>query len=85
MVYFVYVLRSKANGGKFYAGLTENVERRLNEHNSGRSKFTSAYIPWKVVHIESFSTRTEARTREKYFKIGAGRKFIKKLMLGYGK
>ncbi|WP_422861034.1 GIY-YIG nuclease family protein [Flagellimonas sp. S174] len=47
------------------------------EHNNKKSSYTSKYIPWKVIHVESFSTRIEARKREKYFKSGAGRRWMK--------
>ena len=79
MAFFIYILRSESKGGKFYTGMTDDVDKRLNEHNRGKSKFTSGYIPWVVVHKEQFTTREEARAREKYFKTGAGRRFIKKL------
>ncbi len=59
---------------KTYVGLTNNLERRLKEHNSSKSKFTKAYIPWEIIHFEKAGTRKDARTREKYFKSAAGRK-----------
>ena len=56
--------------------MTQNLERRLKEHNSGKSKFTSSYIPWILVYHE-FATSTEhARKREKYLKSAAGKRFI---------
>ena len=47
MVY-VYILYSSSLG-KFYVGSTDNVERRIDQHNSGRSNFTSKGIPWKLI------------------------------------
>ena len=78
----IYVLKSeKAN--KRYVGITQDLERRLAEHNSGKSKFTSAYIPWAVCYTEFANTTDEARKREKYLKSAAGRKYInKKLSAG---
>lgn len=60
--------------------MCSNLERRLKEHNSGKQKSTKGYLPWKLVYHEQFSTRTEAREREKYFKTGSGREFLKKIL-----
>ncbi len=61
----------------YYYGSTENIEKRLQEHNSGFGKYTSKYAPWELVYFECFETRSEAVKREKYFKTGVGREFIK--------
>jgi putative endonuclease len=68
------------SGNHFYVGLTENLQNRLYEHNSGKTKSTKAFAPWKIVYTEEFSTREEARQREKYLKSGAGRKFRGKIL-----
>ena len=78
--YYIYVLISKDNL-HHYVGLTKDVGRRLQEHNSGKSKSTKPYLPWSIVYIESFGSRLEARKREKYLKSCAGRKFLKKTEL----
>lgn len=77
MFYYVYVLKS-ANNWRFYVGMTSNIERRLKEHNAGYTKSTKAYRPWDLVFFETFSTRIEARQREKYLKSGIGKEYIKK-------
>ena len=56
--------------------MTQDLVRRLAEHNAGKSKFTSGYSPWEVVYQETNSTTVEARAREKYFKTAAGRRFL---------
>jgi putative endonuclease len=61
---------------KRYVGSTNDVNKRLSEHNSGKSKFTKGGIPWKIVYTESFETNSEARAREKFLKSGQGRKFL---------
>jgi predicted GIY-YIG superfamily endonuclease len=45
----VYVLKSLVSG-KFYVGITQELARRLAEHNSGKAKFTSGHTPWVVVY-----------------------------------
>jgi putative endonuclease len=64
----------------FYAGLTENIERRLNEHQPGKNRTTKAYRPFKLIYLESFSTRLAARAKEKYLKSGVGKEFLRKLI-----
>ncbi len=77
MEYFVYIIRSLKDG-RFYKGQTQNIEKRVLEHNSGKTKSTKGYVPWELVYFESFKTREEALLREKYFKTGIGRAFLKK-------
>ncbi len=79
MKYFVYILRSKKYD-KTYVGFTKDLKRRLKEHNSGKSKFTSKFIPWKIILTEEFADVIEARGREKYYKSSAGRRKIKLLI-----
>lgn len=76
MVY-VYVLYSN-DFERYYVGMSDNVEKRLKEHNKGLSKSTKPYVPWRLVHSKQFETRMEARTREKYLKSAAGRRWRKK-------
>ena len=64
-MYYVYVLYS-VKYDKIYIGQTNNVERRLTGHNSGKHRYTKRYIPWQVIHTEKFNTRAEAITREKH-------------------
>ena len=79
MKYFVYILKSK-NHNKTYVGYTNNLERRLKEHNSGKSIFTSKFVPWKIIYKEEFDQEIEARKKEKYYKSSAGRRKIKLLI-----
>jgi putative endonuclease len=78
-MWFVYVIRS-IETGRFYTGMTENLERRLKEHNQGKTKSTKAYAPWELVYKESVDSRLAARQREKWLKSGVGREFIKKMV-----
>jgi putative endonuclease len=80
-MFYVYVLRS-VEFGRFYVGLTDNVERRLKEHNSCKVSSTKSYAPWVLIFVEKFETRQEARGREKYLKGGSGKEYIKKNYLG---
>ncbi|MEO2053622.1 MAG: GIY-YIG nuclease family protein [Allomuricauda sp.] len=76
MAYFAYVLRSLIDG-RLYKGHTKDVQKRLLEHNSGKTKSTKGFMPWELVYFEEIETSAEARKREQYFKTGIGREFIK--------
>ncbi|AWW00440.1 GIY-YIG nuclease family protein [Arcticibacterium luteifluviistationis] len=79
MKYYIYILFSLKSGIR-YVGLTKDIDRRLKEHNGGKSKFTKGHIPWELKHFEEFATRTEAREREKYLKSGVGREYLNKIL-----
>ncbi|MFN5421864.1 MAG: GIY-YIG nuclease family protein [bacterium] len=72
----VYVIRSEKDG-RYYVGMTKDLERRFQEHESGKTKSTKGFRPWKLIFTESFSSYAEARQREKYLKSGSGKEFIK--------
>ncbi|MEI6508227.1 MAG: GIY-YIG nuclease family protein [Bacteroidota bacterium] len=78
MSFNVYVLQSEKSG-ILYTGFTENLNRRIHEHNTGKSKFTSGHMPWKIIYTEVVDNRLEARKREKYLKSATGKRFLKKL------
>ena len=77
--WFVYVLQSEIDS-TFYVGMSLDVTRRLAEHNSGKSKYTSGHRPWKLIYFEKADTSANARKREKYFKSSAGKKHLQKLL-----
>jgi len=64
---FVYVLKSKAHEW-YYVGSTENIEKRLRQHNLGQVKSTHFRRPYDVVYIEEFPDIYLARIREKQIK-----------------
>ena len=78
MSFFVYVIYSELYN-RFYKGMTENIEKRLIEHNSGQTPSTKFYKPWKLIYCEVFPSRDEARKKEKFLKSGQGRDFIKQI------
>ena len=75
-MYTVYVIKSLSK--KFiYAGFTDNLTRRLMQHNAGFNKSTKPYLPYKLIYTEQVETSAEARKRELFLKSGKGREFIK--------
>jgi len=59
----LYILQSESTG-RFYVGSTNDLARRLKEHQRGHSLATRARGPWRLVHQESFPSLAEARRRE---------------------
>ncbi len=74
----VYAIRSEVRN-YIYVGMTNNIERRLKEHNNGENRSTKAYKPFVLIYTETFQTRVEAREKEKYLKSGVGKEFLKNL------
>ncbi len=76
MKFYVYILRSKKNN-KTYIGHTQNLSARIKQHNAGETKSTKANIPYELIFYEVCATRSVAVAKEKYFKSGVGREYIK--------
>ena len=78
-MWYVYVLRSLKNG-RHYVGMSQDVSRRLKEHNDGRTRSTKSRKPFEIVYTEECENREAARKRERYFKSGAGRRYLDKIL-----
>jgi putative endonuclease len=76
MAYVVYAIKSLIDN-RIYVGMTQNLEKRIIEHNQGKTKSTKGYRPWKVIFFEEVENRIEARRVEKYYKSGCGKEFLK--------
>jgi putative endonuclease len=61
-----------------YIGSTEDLKRRLAEHNSGKTQSTKAFCPWGVVYYEAHLNKELARRAEIFYKKGQGRRQVKK-------
>jgi putative endonuclease len=82
-MYIVYVITS-LNYGFTYVGLTNNLERRLEQHNHRKSRSTKPYAPFQLVYYETVEDRISARVREKYLKCTAGKNYLKKILTNQG-
>jgi putative endonuclease len=76
MSFFVYVWQSKKDS-RLYVGFTIDLDKRIQEHNNGKTKSTKGFRPWVLVYKEIVETRELARSREKFLKSGIGKKIIK--------
>ena len=75
-MFFVYAIKSTVRN-YIYVGMTNDVERRITEHNKGENRSTKAYKPFSLIYKEAFEARIEAREKEKYLKSGIGKEFLK--------
>jgi putative endonuclease len=75
MSYFTYIIKSQRNG-KYYVGSSDDVQRRLQDHNWSRTPSTKTGIPWKLVYFEKYDTRSEAMTREYEIKAKKSKSYI---------
>ena len=62
---------------KLYTGYTNDLKSRLKEHNNGTVESTKNRIPFELVYYEACLDKNKAIKREKYFKTGFGRRFLK--------
>ena len=76
-MFYVYVLQNKK--GKLYKGFTSDLKKRVFQHNTkdGFHSWTHANGEWKLVYSEEYENEKEARNREKFFKSGVGRDFLR--------
>jgi putative endonuclease len=77
--YYTYILFSEKLN-KFYVGSTNDLQRRLSEHNRGKTSFTKTGIPWQLKYYEVFQSRSEAIGRELEVKKRKDRKYIESLI-----
>ena len=77
-MHYVYILQSVEHPDQFYTGLTNDLDRRLAEHNRGHSQHTAKFAPWTLCSCHGFTTRERAVRFESYLKSGTGRAFAAK-------
>lgn len=81
MNYSVYIIQSLKNGWLYIGMTTKDPRIRLNEHNSGKNKYTKLHSPYKLVYYEiNYFCSKCAREREKFLKSGIGRQMIRKII-----
>lgn len=81
MKYFVYILECADN--TLYTGYTNDIDRRLQAHNSGRgAKYTKTRLPVRLTYCETFDSKQEAMSREWHIKHDMTREEKLKLIKG---
>ena len=77
MEFIVYILYSE-KFDKTYVGYTSSLIERFKSHNRlSKTGYTTKFRPWIVAYVEIYNTKQEAMAREKWFKSGIDRVFIK--------
>jgi putative endonuclease len=74
-MHYVYILL--LNNKQLYTGFTDDLKRRIREHELGSVKFTSQRLPVKLIHYEAYMLKTDAQRRERYLKTTEGKRFLK--------
>jgi putative endonuclease len=67
-MYFVYILKSLKDND-LYTGSTNNLSRRLKEHNEGKCFSTKTRIPFELIYHEAYKSESDARKREHNLKL----------------
>ena len=78
MMVTVYAIKSLSRK-YIYVGMSKDITNRIERHNKGYERTTRAYRPFKLIFLEEFPARNEARQKEKYLKSGIGKEFLKRL------
>ncbi len=75
-MFYTYVIQSKKDD-KWYTGSTNNLRKRLKEHNDNKVFSTKGRGPFDLIYYEACMNEQDARTREKYLKSGMGKRYLK--------
>ena len=75
--YYTYIIESHSNF-RWYIGHSNDIERRLTEHNSGQSKSTRGKGPWKLIFLKSFDNNLEANRFELKLKKLRNKEYIRR-------
>ena len=76
MFFYLYILYSFRDK-KLYIGWTNDLKLRISKHNSGNVLSTKNRLPMELVYYEACISKEKAINREKYFKTGFGRRYLK--------
>src|SRR3989338_9143235 len=79
-MYYAYVLE---NDAERYIGRTNNLRKRVREHNAGKNFSTKSKTNWKLIYYEAPLNFDDAKRRETYFKTNVGRKSLNRMLSSY--
>ncbi len=75
-MYYIYVIKSKKDG-KMYTGFSNDLRKRLWQHDNGKSTYTKGRGPFSLIYYEASLDQDDALAREKYLKSGKGKRYLK--------
>ena len=76
VMFYTYILKSQKSG-RWYTGSTNDLRKRLKQHNEGKSTWTKSKCPWDLIYYEACLNEEDSRSREKYLKSGMGKRYLK--------
>ncbi len=79
MFCYVYLLRSEMSNN-WYVGFTNDLRKRLTEHNNGLNRSIAHGKPWVFEYYEAHRNETDARRRENYLKTSAGHQTLRRTL-----
>ncbi|MEM9235363.1 MAG: GIY-YIG nuclease family protein [Verrucomicrobiota bacterium] len=77
-MHYVYILRSESEPSRHYIGSTNELKRRLADHNGGSCAHTEKFRPWILKSYFAFRSKEVAQRFERYLKSGSGREFARR-------
>lgn len=81
MFFYVYILENEDK--RRYIGYTDDLKRRIEEHNSGQNRSTKTYRPWVVIFYEAYRNKNDAIRREHYLKTTQGRRALDRMLANH--
>ena len=81
-MFYTYILISEKDD-KFYVGYTDNLKRRIKQHNDGDVESTKYRRPLKLIYYEVCLNQKDAIHREKYLKTTYGKRYIRNRLKNY--
>jgi len=78
-MYFVYALISEKDS-EFYIGYTEDIEKRIKDHNEGKNSSAKTRRPLRLLYYEAHTSKTDALKRERYFKTTKGKTTLRQII-----
>lgn len=81
-MFYNYVIQS-IKDKRLYIGYSDDLKRRLKEHNQGLIKATKLYLPWKLIYYEACLNKKDALRRERYLKTVQGQRLLKRRLKEY--
>lgn len=80
-MYYVYIIKSIENLEQIYTWFSENLQQRIEEHNTWKSKHTNKYKPWELIFYSAFQYKKQALDFEKYLKTSSWIAFRNKRLI----
>jgi putative endonuclease len=77
---YVYILESESDRSK-YTGVTQDLQRRLAQHNNGGAKYSKSKMPYRLIWYAAFVSKEKAYDFEKYLKSSSGHAFRNKRLI----